>query len=142
MSGDLKQLKDLFFRFFASIPHEWYRKNTIANYEGYYTSIFYCYFTAIGLDVRAEDPTNHGQIDMTVILEGKVYVFEFKVVELTEAGSALEQIKKKLYYVKYLGELSLQEKKQKVFLIGVEFSKEDRNITNFEWEQVHSCHRQ
>lgn len=79
---------------------------------------------------------------MTVILEGKVYVFEFKVVELTEAGSALEQIKKKLYYEKYLGELSLQEKKQKVFLIGVEFSKEDRNITNFEWEQVHSCHRQ
>jgi len=142
LSGDLKQLKDLFFRFFASIPHEWYRKNTIANYEGYYTSIFYCYFTAIGLDVRAEDSTNHGQIDMTVILEGKVYVFEFKVVELTEAGSALEQIKKKLYYEKYLGELSLQEKKQKVFLIGVEFSKEDRNITNFEWEQVHSCHRQ
>lgn len=138
LSGDLKQLKDLFFRFFASIPHDWYRKNTIANYEGYYTSIFYCYFTAIGLDVRAEDPTNHGQIDMTVILEDKVYVFEFKVLELTEAVSALEQIKKNLYYEKYLGELGMgfQGKKQKVFLIGVEFSKEDRNITNFEWEQV------
>jgi hypothetical protein len=144
LSGDLKQLKDFFFRFFASIPHDWYRKNTIANYEGYYTSIFYCYFTAIGLDVRAEDPTNHGQIDMTVILEDKVYVFEFKVIELTESGSALEQIKKKLYYEKYLGEsrLGFQGKKQKVYLIGVEFSKEDRNITNFEWEQVHSCHRQ
>ncbi len=137
-SANLPSLRDTFHSFFASIPHDWYRKNNLANYEGYYISIFYCYFTAIGLDVRAEDTTNHGQIDLTVILEDKVYVFEFKVIELTEAGSALEKIKEKKYYEKFIHELGAMPhgKKRKVVLVGVEFSKEDRSITNFEWEEL------
>ena len=129
LANDLEKLKKLFFSFFASIPHDWYRKNTVANYEGYYASIFYCYFTAIGLDVRAEDVTNHGQVDMTVFFEDRVYVFEFKVIEMTESGSALSQIKEKKYYEKYE-----EIQNRKIYLIGVEFSKENRNITNFEYE--------
>ncbi|MCB1156548.1 MAG: ATP-binding protein [Leptospiraceae bacterium] len=128
---DLPGLKDLFYSFFASIPHNWYRKNTMANYEGYYASIFYCYFTALGLDVRAEEPNNNGQVDMTVFIEKKVYVFEFKVIELTEKGSALEQIKKKKYYEKHLS-----PENREIYLVGVEFSKEQKNITNYEWEQL------
>ena len=54
----------------------------------------------LGLGVRAEDTKNQDQIDLTVILKDKVYVFEFKVIELTKAGSALEQIKKNRYYEK------------------------------------------
>jgi hypothetical protein len=56
----------------------------------------------LGLDVRAEDVTNHGQVDLTVFLENNVYVFEFKVIEISEAGSALAQIKERRYYEKYL----------------------------------------
>jgi hypothetical protein len=140
--NNLDQLKTVFYSFFASIPHDWYRKNTLANYEGYYAAIFYCYFTALGLDVRAEDVTNDGQVDMTVFFENKVYVFEFKVIEMTEAGSALQQIKDKKYYEKYLsnptvGELHVTHpQQQKIYLIGVEFSKENKNITNFEWEKI------
>ena len=44
-----KDLKPLFQSFFASIPHDWYRKNQLAGYEGYYASIFYCYFIRISL---------------------------------------------------------------------------------------------
>jgi triosephosphate isomerase len=46
--------------------------------------------------------TNQGQVDMTVFFEDRVYVFEFKVIEMTEAGSAQQQIKDKRYYEKYL----------------------------------------
>ena len=41
-----------FRAFFASIP--WHTKNDIADYEGYYVSLFYSWFAASGLDVRAE----------------------------------------------------------------------------------------
>ncbi len=140
-SGDLPKLRDVFHSFFSSIPHDWYRKNTIAEYEGYYASIFYCYFTAVGLDVRAEDITNQGQADLTVFFEDRVYVFEFKVIEMTETGSALQQIKDKRYYEKYLagplgtpGRASLQ--RENIYLIGVEFSRDNRNITNYEWEKL------
>ena len=68
---------------------------------------------------------------MTVLFDNNVYVFEFKVIELTEAGSALAQIKAKKYYEKYL-----TGKESNVFLIGVEFSKDQRNITNYEWEKL------
>jgi hypothetical protein len=129
--NDLKKLGELFYTFFASIPQDWYRKNTLANYEGYYSSIFYCYFTAIGLDVRAEDVTNHGQVDMTVFFENRVYVFEFKVIEMTEAGSALVQIKERRYYEKYISENDTE-----IYLIGVEFSRDNKNITHYEWEKV------
>ena len=147
--GNISNLKTILQSFFASIPHDWYRKNQLAGYEAYYVSIFYCYFTAIGLDVRPEDPTNIGQADMTVFLKNKIFVLEFKVIELTEKGSALEQIKKKKYYEKYIinytyDKYSLHRRdkfkklEREIYLIGVEFSKQERNITNFEWEKVES----
>ena len=125
-ANDLDRVKEVFQAFFASIPHDWYRKNQLAGYEGYYASIVYCYFAALGLDVSPEESTNKGQIDLVVRFENRVYVIEFKVVELTDEGKALEQIKARGYAEKFAG--------QEVYLIGVEFSSEERNIVGFEWE--------
>ncbi len=125
-AGDLPALKDLFHAFYASIPHDWYRKNDLAGFEGYYASIFYSYFAALGLDIRLEDTTNKGRIDMAVLFQGQVYVFEFKVVELAPEGRALQQIKDKGYAEKY------RSRGEPVHLIGVEFSKASRNIVGFE----------
>ena len=129
-SNNLAALKELFHSFFASIPYDWYRKNELSGYEGYYASIFYCYFTALGLDVRVEEATNHGRLDMAVLFEGRCYVFEFKVVELSPEGRAMEQLKKKRYHEKY------SDKAREIYLIGVEFSKKERNIVRFEVEKV------
>jgi len=131
MTPDLDRLRDLFHSFFASIPHDWYRKNQIAKYEGYYASVFYCYFTALGLDVTAEDTTNHGRIDLTVKLERRVFILEFKVVDQdTGKNSALKQIKEKAYHEKYRAEAD------ELYLIGVEFNRKDRNIVRFEYEKM------
>ncbi|NWH05054.1 ATP-binding protein [Desulfobacter latus] len=126
--NDLDGLKQIFHAFFASIPNDWYRKNDLAGYEGYYCSIVYCYFTALGLDVRAEETTNHGRLDMAVLFNENAYIFEFKVNELTKPVRALDQIKEKKYHEKYTG--------REIYLIGIEFSKKDRNITRFEWERI------
>ncbi len=127
---NLPALKDLFHAFYATIPNDWYRKNELAGFEGYYASIFYSYFAALGLDIQLEDSTNKGRIDMAVLFEGRVYLFEFKVVELTPEGRALQQIKDKGYADKY------RARGEPIHLIGVEFSKASRNIVGFEVETL------
>lgn len=127
---DLPGLKDLFQAFFASIPHQWYDNNPIARYEGYYASVFYSYFAALGLDITLEDATNQGRIDMTVRFGGRIYLFEFKVVELAPEGRALQQIKDRGYAEKY------RTPGQPIALIGVEFSRAERNIVGFETEEI------
>jgi len=127
---DFDGLKALFHAFYASIAGDWYRKNELAGYEGYYASIFYSYFAALGLDIRLEDPTSVGRIDMSVLFAGQVFLFEFKVVELAPQGRALQQIKAMHYADKYLG------RGQPIHLIGVEFSKASRNIDGFEVETL------
>ncbi|PWQ92415.1 ATP-binding protein [Leucothrix pacifica] len=129
LKNDFDELKVLFHAFFASIPHHWYTSNTIQAFEGFYASVFYSYFAALGLDVTVEDCTNHGRLDMTLKFNQQVYFFEFKVVELVPKGKALQQIKDKQYADKY------RALNQPIHLIGVEFSKGDRNIVGFEVEQ-------
>ena len=123
---DFAGMKDLFHAFFASIPHEWYTNNDIARFEGYYASVFYSYFAALGFDVRVEDSTSHGRLDMAVRAGGQVYLFEFKVVDLSGAGAALAQLRARRYADKY------RAAGEPVHLIGVEFSRETRNVTAFE----------
>lgn len=130
LSKDLAALKDLFHAFFASIPYQWYTQNDMANYEGYYASVFYSYFAALGLNVTVEDSTNHGRIDMTLQFNQGVYIFEFKVIELAPKGKAMQQLKDKAYADKY------RALNQPIYLIGVEFAKTERNIVGFEVEEV------
>jgi hypothetical protein len=129
-ANDLAGLKALFQAFFASIPHHWYANNDIARYKGYYASVFYSYFAALGLTLIPEDITNHGRIDLTVKFEGRIYLFEFKVVELVPEGRALQQLKDRGYADKYRAE------SQPIYLIGVEFSREGRNVVGFEVESA------
>ena len=135
---DCEGLRGLFHAFFASIPYERHAagrcrrtNNDIANYEGFYASVFYSYFAALGYEITVEESTveessSHGRLDMAVRAGGQVYLFEFKVVELTPPGSALAQLQERDYAAKYRGA------GEPIHLIGVEFSRDTRNVTAFE----------
>ena len=123
---DCAGLRELFHAFFASIPYQWYTNNDIANYEGFYASVFYSYFAALGYEMVVEESSSHGRLDMAVRAGGQVYLFEFKVVELAPPGSALAQLQERDYAAKYRGG------GQPIHLIGVEFSRDTRNVTTFE----------
>ena len=129
-ANDFAGLKALFHAFYASIPHQWCTKNDIARFEGYYASVFYSYFAGLGLDTRVEDSTSHGRLDMAVLFNANVYLFEFKVVELEPEGAAMAQLKERRYADKYrhLG--------QPIHLVAVEFSKDARNLAAFEVEHL------
>jgi hypothetical protein len=125
-SGDLESFRAILQRLFASIPHDWYRSNPIAQYEGYYASVFYCHLAALGLELVAEDTTNKGRIDLTLKVPGRVYVFEFKVVEDAAEGTALAQLQARGYADKH------RQPGTTVTLVGIEFGKAARNVVGFE----------
>ena len=150
LANDFAGLESLFRALFASIPYEWHTKNEIARYEGYYASVFYSCFAALGLDVTVEDSSSHGRLDMAVRFNANVYLFELKVVggsagERTTAsgartdalpsddaptGRAMAQLQRKRYADKYrhLG--------QPIHLIGVELDRDARNVASWEVEHV------
>jgi hypothetical protein len=111
---------------YASIPHDWWRNNPIAQYEGHYASVFYSHFAALALNITVEDASNHGRVDMAVDYGGHIYLFEFKVVEQLADGKALDQIIAKGYADKYRTE------GKPIHLVGVEFSSEKREIVAFD----------
>ena len=129
-ANDFAGMETLFRSFFASIPYNWHVNNDTARFEGYYASVFYSHFAAAGLDVRVEDATSHGRVDMAVRFNGNVYLFEFKVVELGGDGAAMAQLKDRRYADKYrhLGE--------PIHLVAVEFSQQARNVAAFAVERA------
>ncbi|MCG5502113.1 ATP-binding protein [Ectothiorhodospira lacustris] len=123
---DLPALETHFKALFAGLPHDWYRNNPIAQYEGHYASVFYSHLAALGLAITVEDAGNTGRVDMTVDFNGHIYLFEFKVVEQVPEGKALRQLQDKGYADKYRGQ------GKPIHLIGVEFSREQRQIIAFD----------
>jgi hypothetical protein len=120
--ADTTLLRHHLERLYASILHDWYRKNPITHYEGYWASVFYSHLAALGLELIAEDVTHHGCIDLTVKLPERIYLFEFKVVPDEPEGAALAQLLAKGYAEKYRGG------GLPVHLVGIEFSKRARNV--------------
>ena len=95
----------------------------MANYEGFYASIVYSYFCALGYDLIAEDVTNHGKIDLTIRMPDKILILEFKLN--STALEAINQIKNRGYKEKYLSD------NKPIYLVGVSFDSETRNINDF-----------
>ena len=123
VNKDLKLFEKTLTTIYANIPHN--NSDFIKQYEGFYVSIFYIYLQSLGITIIGEDVTNKGRIDLTIILNDVIYIIEFKM----GTGNALGQIKTNKYYQKYM----LDEKD--IYLVGINFTKEERNITKFDWEQ-------
>ena len=126
--ADFAGLEERIRALFAAIPHDWCRRNDIDRFEGHYASVMYAYFASLGQDVGAEESGSRGRADLVLRAGARVYLFEFKLAERAGAGAALAQLKERGYAGKYrhLG--------VPLHLVGVEFSKETRNVRRFETE--------
>ena len=125
--ANLDDLEQTIKSLFASIAYNNFTKNDIEEYEGFYASVIYAYFVGSGFDkVLAEDVTNDGRIDLSVFIDDKIYLFEFKV----DKKGALEQIKSKEYFQKYLSS------GKEIYIVGVEFDSNRRNVVGYDWERV------
>ena len=81
----------------------------------------------VGITINPEEHTNLGRIDNVMETASAVYIMEFK---MDSAQAALEQIKEKKYYEKYLGH------KKDIILIGTGFDAENRNIGDYLIEKL------
>lgn len=125
-TGDVDALRRRIERLYAGIPHDWYRSNPIAQYEGYDAGVFYSYLAALGFDLTAEDVSHHGRCDLTVRAGAQVYLFEFKVVDGdAPTGEALAQLRARDYAAKY------RAPEATIWLIGVEFSRSRRQVVGW-----------
>ena len=124
---NLENLKTALTTLFASIPYNNYVKNELAHYEGYYATVVFTYLVSLGFECITEDATNKGRIDLTIKLPNRIVIIEFKV-DMKE--KALKQIKEKKYYEKY------SDDSREIFIVGICFDSEDKNITEFEFEKI------
>ena len=123
--------------FFSSIPNEWYARNPMQRYEGFYASMVYACLTAIGVEVTGEESTSLGRSDLVVEHAGEVFVMEFKVAEQpeveaevkAEAADAIAQIRSKDYAGKY------RHRRGKIHLLGVVFDGAKHNVAMIQAER-------
>ena len=142
---DWSGLEALFRKLLAGIPHDWHRRNEVARYEGYWSSVFYAWFQASVDGVAVEDATSRGRLDLAVVTGGAAFLFEFKVAERTARSSrpggasadrprpenaALAQLRARRYADKY------RAPGRAVHLIGVEISAAERDVTAFDVESA------
>ncbi len=126
LNADFAAFERSFHSLFASIPYNLFTNNKMYEYEGYYSSLFYAYLKALGIELIGEDVTNRGRIDLTIKMPNSIIIIEFKV----DGSEALAQIKEKKYYEKYL------ESKLPIYLVGVAFDTKERNISGVEFEKL------
>ena len=127
-ANDFAGLEAFFRAVFAGIPYQWHMKNEIQEYEGYYASVVYSCFAAQGFDLVPEDSSSVGRADMTVRFDRNLYLFEFKTVDKDPTGEAMTQLKARGYADKY------RSQGHPVHLVGVEFSRQHRNLAAFHVE--------
>ena len=131
-ANDADTLRAVIHSFFASIPNDWYRKNRLSEFEGYYASVVYACFASVGYEVIPEDVTNRGRIDLTVKTRSGIWIFEFKVKGLDHSGEKkpLAQLRERGYAQKYRAD------GRPLRQVGIVFDPESRNIEGWETEQV------
>jgi hypothetical protein len=117
-AGDTDAFMERLKVFFAKIPYELNNDN-----EKHYQAIFYVVFTLMGQYVDAEVRSSKGRADAVVKTKDYIYVFEFKLNGTAE--EAILQIDDKGYLIPY------QLDDRTLVKVGVEFSKEERNIYRY-----------
>jgi hypothetical protein len=95
--------------------------------EKYFQSLFYVVLKMIGADVDVEHRTNNGRVDAVIRQNEKLYLIEFKYGK--DSKEALQQIKEKQYFAKFL-----HEKCEKI-LIGLNFDIATKEVFS-EWEMI------
>ncbi len=124
-AGDCEGIKKWFSALFALLPYPTGAEKDSWSEQNFQNVIFLS-FIILGKYTRTEVHSAKGRADCVVETDDYVYIFEFK--RDASAKEALAQIEAQNYAAPYSAD------KRKLFKIGVNFSTEERNIT--EWEVV------
>ena len=108
---------------FAAIPYDIEAKRD----EAYFHTLFYLMMAASGIDARSSVLTCRGRIDVALVGHDAIYIIEFKCGQ--SADAAIRQIKANRYADPYRAD------GKPIYLIGIEFSPEQRNLAGWKIER-------
>ena len=117
--GNLGAFVEALKVFFAGVPYMLDDKN-----EHHFHAMLYTLFVSFGADVVPEDLSAKGRADLTLKMPKGIYIIELKYGK--SADEALRQIEERGYAQKYAMD------GRPVVKVGLAFSQEERNIT--EWK--------
>jgi hypothetical protein len=136
-NGDVALFMDFLKIILSSLKYNWqppkqYKTEAelFKMWEGYFHAILYVITSYMNMSVKTEIETNKGRIDLIAETADFIYLMEFKLAETST--DAVTQIKSRDYAAVY------QNSPKKVFLVGINFSKEERNVEDWEvevWEK-------
>jgi Predicted AAA-ATPase/PD-(D/E)XK nuclease superfamily len=112
---DIDEFMERMKVFFANVPN-----NITLKHEKYYQTIFYLVLTLVGVYIEVEVNSNIGRIDAVMETADQIYIIEFKLND--SAATAMQQIKTKKYYEKYLNT------GKELILVGAAFEQQTRNL--------------
>ena len=132
-AGNIPELVGTITRVFAAVPWRNFTNTGLSDFEGYYASVMYAFFASLNARIIPEDISSHGQVDMTVMLGGHIYVIEIKVTDdgAPEENPALHQIRERKYAQKYAGQSG-----KTVHEVGLIFSRKERNLVKADWGRL------
>ncbi len=116
--GQPEKMMSTLETFFAGIPYDLKMEN-----ENNFQNAVFILVSLIGANVKAEDRTSDGRIDLTIETPKYVYIIELKYAGTVDG--AMDQINQKRYDRKY------RTGNRKIFKIGANFSPKTRTIS---WE--------
>ena len=117
--GDIDSFMERMTAFLGDTPYE-----LIRDCENHFQNVLFTVCRLMGYHTIAEYRTSRGRIDMVVKTDDYTYVFEFKFDK--SAQEALQQIDTKEYMIPFTAD------GRQIVKIGVNFSKETRNIEGWE----------
>ena len=128
---DIEQFVAYFKEIFADVStrllKQYIETDDLNLWEMYYQSVIYLALKLVGVNIDCEVQTNKGYIDAVITTSKYIYIIEFKV---GKAATAMKQIKEQKYYEKF------QNKNQKIYLLGIGFDTKERNIADWELEEL------
>ncbi len=120
VKGDLSTIEKTLKVFFSGVDYTAHKKS-----EAVFEMMFYTIFRILGCYIEAESHTNDGRIDLVMQSEKYIFLFELK---LNNDKTALEQIKKKEYFNKYLCS------NKQITIVGVNFDTDKGQIIDWQSE--------
>jgi hypothetical protein len=123
VTNNTKDIESILISHIAAIPYA-----NRSNMEENYQNIIYSLFRLLGAEIHNEVHMNNGRIDAVIVNRDHIYIFEFKMDQLAKV--AIAQIKEKGYAKPYLSG------GKPITLIGINFSREDRNIVEWLEEEM------
>jgi hypothetical protein len=108
-TNDIKSFCSHLQTLFAQIPYTLHKES-----ESYYHALFQFLMSLVSIESQSEILTNVGRIDLVIITAKYIYIFELKFNESPDV--ALQQIKDKHYYERYLN------KGKDIILVGISFN--------------------